>query len=105
MVIDTNNGINPGHSPRGRTTGAGNTTSGAQNQQPARTEPTGGRDNDVSLSPEAQSMSRLQSRVDSLPEVDSEKVESIKQAITEGRFEFDVERIAENMLNQDELLS
>lgn len=59
----------------------------------------------VLLSPEAQTLGKLESRINSLADVDMDKVAEIKRAITEGRFEINAQRIAENMLNQDELLS
>ncbi len=59
----------------------------------------------VVLSAEAQNMSRLEAKVASSPEVNLEKVAAIRQAIAEGRFEFNPERIAENMLKQDDLLA
>ena len=59
----------------------------------------------VMLSPEAQNMSRLEAKVASSADVNLEKVAAIRQAIAEGKFEFNPERIAENMLKQDDLLA
>ena len=58
----------------------------------------------VVLSQEAQNLGRLQSKINSSPEVDLDKVADIRRAIAEGRFEINPERIAENMLNQEDLL-
>jgi negative regulator of flagellin synthesis FlgM len=58
----------------------------------------------VVLSQEAQTLGRLQAKINSSPDVDLEKVAEIRRAIAEGRFEINPERIAENMLNQNELL-
>jgi negative regulator of flagellin synthesis FlgM len=58
----------------------------------------------VVLSQEAQTLGRLQTKINSSPDVDLEKVAEIRRAIAEGRFEINPERIAENMLNQNELL-
>jgi negative regulator of flagellin synthesis FlgM len=58
----------------------------------------------VVLSQEAQTLGRLQSKIDSTPDVNLEKVEVIRRAIAEGRFEINPERIAENMLKQNDLL-
>ncbi len=103
MVIDSNNGIKPGNSGNNASRTAGpnapqagakmGVESGAQTRQ------------EVVLSKEAQSMGRLQDKISSLPEVNSERVAEIRQAISEGRFQINAERIAENMLNQDDLLS
>ena len=58
----------------------------------------------VVLSHEAQTLGRLQSKINSAPDVDLEKVAEIRRAIAEGRFEINADRIAENMLNQNDLL-
>jgi negative regulator of flagellin synthesis FlgM len=58
----------------------------------------------VVLSQEAQTLGRLQSKINSTPDVNLEKVEQIRRAIAEGRFEINPERIAENMLKQNDLL-
>lgn len=58
----------------------------------------------VVLSQEAQTLGRLQSKIDSAPDVNLDKVAEIRRAIAEGRFEINPERIAENMLNQNDLL-
>nr|WP_324260036.1 flagellar biosynthesis anti-sigma factor FlgM [Cellvibrio fontiphilus] len=58
----------------------------------------------VVLSQEAQTLGRLQSKIDSAPDVNLDKVAEIRRAIAEGRFEINADRIAENMLNQNDLL-
>lgn len=59
----------------------------------------------VVFSQEAQNLGRLQAKINGSPDVNLEKVSEIKRAIAEGRFEINAERIAENMLNQDDLLA
>ncbi len=58
----------------------------------------------VVLSEQAQTLGRLQSKIDSAPDVNLDKVAEIRRAIAEGRFEINPERIAENMLQQNDLL-
>lgn len=58
----------------------------------------------VVLSEQAQTLGRLQSKIDSAPDVNLDKVAEIRRAIAEGRFEINPERIAENMINQHDLL-
>ena len=58
----------------------------------------------VVLSQEAQTLGRLQAKINTSSDVDLEKVAEIRRAIAEGRFEINPERIAENMLNQNDLL-
>ncbi|BFM20619.1 flagellar biosynthesis anti-sigma factor FlgM [Gilvimarinus japonicus] len=103
MVIDTSNTVKTNAPNSGRTTGAagnaradktpGNVDSSANNS-----------DDSVALSPEAQNIGRLREAIDNASGVDSERVSAIKQAISEGRFEINPERLAEAMLAQDELL-
>lgn len=58
----------------------------------------------VVLSEQAQTLGRLQGKIDSAPDVNLDKVAEIRRAIAEGRFEINPERIAENLLNQQDLL-
>lgn len=58
----------------------------------------------VVLSQEAQNAGRLQAKINSLPDVNMERVAELRRAIAEGKFEINAERIAENMLNQEQLL-
>lgn len=103
MVIDSNNGIKPGsNSGNSRPGGVAPRDTGAQS--PAGNSPRPASRDSVELSAEAQSMNRLEENLAQLPDVDAERVASLKQAIAEGRFEIDPERIAQNMLNQDDLL-
>lgn len=102
MVIDTNNSINT-TGPRGRSSnGVSNTP--PETTRTGTTEQTGKGKDDVVLSSEAQNLNRLQASISNMPDVDMERVAAIKQAIAEGKFEINAERIAENMLNQETLL-
>ncbi len=102
MVIDTNNINSSGSAPSRKA--APVTTNNAKTQTAATETVAPSSKDNVVLSSEAQNLSRLQAKINSLPDVNLERVASIKQAIAEGRFEFNPERIAENMLRQDELL-
>lgn len=103
MVIDSNNGIKPGNnSSSNRPNTVAPRESNPQSGASSSASPSS-RDS-VELSAEAQSMNRLEENLARLPDVDAERVASLKQAIADGRFEIDAERIAQNMLNQDDLL-
>lgn len=106
MVIDTNNiNSNSASGTRSRTT-APVTPNSTKTPTPAPAEAAASSSKDnVVLSSEAQNMVRLQAKISSLPDVNLDRVAAIKLAIAEGRFEINPERIAENMLKQDELLS
>ena len=105
MVIDTNN-INSGStSSSSRSRNTAPVAPAAPKTQAASAEAVVANSKDnVVLSPEAQNLTRLQTKISSLPDVNLDRVAAIKQAIAEGRFEINPERIAENMLKQDELL-
>lgn len=102
MVIDTNNGINT-NGPRGRSNSVSSTPADNRQATNAPEKPASDKDA-VVLSSEAQNLNRLQSKISSMPDVDMERVNAIKKAIAEGKFEINAERIAENMLNQESLL-
>jgi negative regulator of flagellin synthesis FlgM len=106
MVIDTNN-INSGStSSSSRSRNAAPVAPAAPKTQAASADAvvSNSKDN-VVLSAEAQNLTRLQTKISSLPDVNMDRVAAIRLAIAEGRFEINPERIAENMLKQDELLS
>lgn len=56
----------------------------------------------VSLSQEAHALGRVEQAMKKAPEVDEAKVAAIKQAIAEGSYQVNSERIAERMLAQDD---
>ncbi|TNF38749.1 MAG: flagellar biosynthesis anti-sigma factor FlgM [Gammaproteobacteria bacterium] len=59
----------------------------------------------VSLSEGSLQVRELQQQLENIPEVDAEKVAAIKQAIAQGNYPLDPERIAENLLNLEKALS
>ncbi|MAZ88287.1 MAG: flagellar biosynthesis anti-sigma factor FlgM [Cellvibrionaceae bacterium] len=101
MVIDTNSNINTSSgAPRNRVdsgSGSGQKPSApdVKGEQTAKPE--------VSLSSQAQTLNRLESNIQAADDVDSDRVAAIQKAIADGSFEINAERIAENMLSQDEL--
>ncbi len=103
MVIDTNNINSSGGANRSRSSAPVVAPSAKAPSAPAAKAEPSSKDN-VVLSSEAQNLVRLQTKISNLPDVNMDRVAAIKQAIAEGRFEINPERIAENMLNQDELL-
>ncbi len=59
----------------------------------------------LSLSARAERMQAIESRLAQTPEVDQERVAAIKQAIAEGNYPVNAERMADNMLQLESLLS
>ena len=75
--------------------------SGAESaSRPAATSPAT-RADEVSLTDSAQLMVRLEQVLEALPVVDRERVESIKQAIADGNYAVDAERVAAEVLRME----
>lgn len=105
MVIDPNNRI-----PSASTNGTRNKAASAPERDgsnPSTVSDKGGAANadSVMLSPEAQALKRLEAQINASSDIDLGRVAAIKQAIAEGTFEINVERIAERMLAQDDFFS
>lgn len=104
MVIDFNNPLQTGNAASSRNRAAAATPAADAKAPAAATGDNKAASGNVVLSPEAQRLTRLQDTIGQLPDVNSERVAALKQAIAEGKFEINAERIAENMLKQDDLL-
>ncbi|MEJ2418124.1 MAG: flagellar biosynthesis anti-sigma factor FlgM [Exilibacterium sp.] len=108
MVIDPHNGINPANpgNTRGKATTNGlssDSRPGARGNLDSSVDAAG--QESVSLSREAQTLNRLESAISAAPEVDSDRVEAIKQALTNGSYDIDPGRIAERLLQSDDLMN
>ena len=100
MIINNDNSINlNAKQARGKTPTPANGSEPQANSTPASRS-----GEQVVLSQEAQSASRLQANMGNIPDVNLERVAQLRQAISEGRFEINPERIAENLINQEQLL-
>lgn len=103
MNFNTNNSLDSVSTKSTRSKPASSNVPDAK--APATPAPSNNKTGDqVVLSEQAQTLGRLQSKIDSAPDVNLDKVAEIRRAIAEGRFEINPERIAENMLNQNDLL-
>ena len=58
----------------------------------------------VSLTQQAQDLNSMQSRLSSTSSFNQERVNSLRRAISEGRYSVDAERLAQNMHNFEEEL-
>ncbi len=58
----------------------------------------------VSLTPEAKQLRDLEAKVASMPEVDSNRVNQIKQQLANGSFEVNPARIADKMMSLERAL-
>lgn len=102
MIIDPSNNLKSSNALTGRTAPGATTSKDASKDSASAPE---GRTDNVVLSSEAQNLSRLQEKIASAPEVNTERIAEIKQAITEGRFSINPERLAEAMLKYDDLVA
>jgi negative regulator of flagellin synthesis FlgM len=62
-------------------------------------------DGGVSLSPEAQRIERLESKIQSSDGINTAKVAELKQKIDDGTYHIDSQSIAASILDQEKLLS
>lgn len=103
MNFDTNNTIG-GSAPKGTR----RTASPAESAQPSTADVAKSgvkaSADQVQLSQEAKKLGQLQAKIDASPDVNLEKVNEIRRAIAEGKFHVNPERIADALLNQEELL-
>lgn len=59
----------------------------------------------VSITSQAQQVQGAQSNLSNLPEIDMQKVDAIKLAISEGRYKVDPEKLASNIATFEQALS
>jgi len=58
----------------------------------------------VSLTQQAQDLNKMQNKLSSSSSFNQERVNSLKKAISEGKYSVDAEKLAQNMLNFEEEL-
>ncbi|WP_439134124.1 flagellar biosynthesis anti-sigma factor FlgM [Pseudomaricurvus sp.] len=102
MVIDSNsnNILSSSGNAKGRVDGNASSKNNAAESQAQNTPKP-----EVSLSSQAQQLSQLESKIQATPDVDTQRVADIKQAIADGTYEINPDRIAESMLAQDNFFS
>ena len=104
MVIDFNSPNGPNGAGRsnqiGSTSGKREATLDNTDKAPAGTaQEAASERSSVSLSQQAQQLQAIEERLRELPEVDSERVNQIKQAIADGSYQTDSSRIADKLLS------
>ena len=100
MVIDFNPGTNGASRSSQSSATAGKREVTAE--RPASTQNTAqpaAADAKVQLSDKAQQLQAIEERLRELPEVDSARVERIRQAIADGSYQPDSRRIADKLIN------
>jgi negative regulator of flagellin synthesis FlgM len=89
-------------STRARTGEQGNATKTGGNATASQSPSNKG--DTVKLSTAAQTLQNVEKQLANTPDVDSERVERLKQEIESGNYQINAESIAEKMLNFDNLL-
>ena len=103
MVIDFSR-LNSTASPAtGRTTGAGHEKASAVKSEGQAPQPNAARSDSVELSPQAQQLKSLTDNLRDQPEVDSDRVARLKQAIADGSYQVDTQRLASKLVNFESL--
>jgi negative regulator of flagellin synthesis FlgM len=100
MVIDFNR-LNSGNAVSG-TTRTGSTKETSKTEAPVATgtlEKTGSTGESVKLSSEAQQLQKITDKLGDLPTVNSARVAELKQAIADGSYKVDSNRVASKLLN------
>ena len=102
MIIDSNSGVySSGSGAKAKSSGA--TAAGKDSAPSKATSSPQAEGRNVSLSNEAHTLNRLEAQINASPDIDASRVAELKQAIADGTFEVNAERIAEKMLGQDDL--
>ncbi|GAB1266401.1 flagellar biosynthesis anti-sigma factor FlgM [Aurantivibrio infirmus] len=104
MNIDPNNRVPAAGSDNPRNKAASQIDARSSQQSKVKTESNAAEQDKVDLSPEAQTLKSLEARIRASADIDGSRVAEIKRAIANGSFEINVERIAERLLQQEELL-
>jgi negative regulator of flagellin synthesis FlgM len=103
MAIDINK-LNTATRTRVHTDAATKNTAQA-NEAKAATAGTVHKHDSVVITSQAQQLQGVQSKMASLPEIDQKKVAEIKQAIAEGRYKIDPEKLAANIASFEQELN
>ena len=103
MVIDFNRPNSPLNAPNGRSGVQGNERTAGTQQGPASEAPKtdsviSNTSDTVQLSPEAQRLQHAADKLNEQPAVDQERVEKLKQAIADGSYQVDSQRVASKLL-------
>lgn len=108
MAIDLNNlkGVNPNQNNVSQNRGTASAPKADAEGVRSQGGGEGGSDGDdsVQLSPEVQALQAVEARVQNVPEVDTERVEAIRNAIEDGSFEINNDRLASRLVSLERLL-
>lgn len=101
MIINSSN-VNSSTTASTKAGSSAENNSAGKASAPAK--PVGSEKDSVSLSVQAQTLGRLEAKAAEAPDVDQAKVDAVKVAISEGRYQVNSRTVAEQILAQDNLL-
>jgi len=84
----------------GKADGSQMKQTGAADTAAARPQPSQGED--VRLSRQAKDLKQLEQQLGDYPDMDDERIEKIRQALADGSYKIDAEKLAQKMLEMDE---
>lgn len=102
MVIDINSiGPSPNSNQRAKDASSGTVSKQGDTSAQPQAAPAHGRGDNVSFSDKAKGLQELESSIKSEPEVNKEKVASIKAALDDGSYSINADKVAQKMLDFD----
>jgi negative regulator of flagellin synthesis FlgM len=102
MTININNlGVNNNTLSNNRASESNRNQLGESATRPADLAADKAPTDNVELSPQALSLTSLEARINAAPDVDTARVESIRQSIENGSYSIDANDIADKLLNSD----
>lgn len=93
MAINFNNGIGPGQNGTNGAKSKDNVTPLTRDVAGSN-QSTSGKEDSVKLSSQVQSLQSLEAQIKKMPDVDQERVDTIKSAIANGEYTINYERLA-----------
>jgi negative regulator of flagellin synthesis FlgM len=103
MSVDFN-GIGPGQVNNQRPSAdkaSGSDAPKQAGQEQARTQATNARGENVNLSSQAKDLKQLEQKLGEFPEMDDDRIEQIRNALADGSYRIDAEKLAQKMLEMD----
>jgi len=103
--IDGNNGIKPGRVGEDPRSPRNEATTGTPTAPPQPAAASSSAESDaVTLTRTATELLELRQQLDALPDVDMQRVEAIRQALSDGSYTIDTARIVDNLIQAERVL-
>ncbi|WP_426417617.1 flagellar biosynthesis anti-sigma factor FlgM [Aestuariirhabdus sp. LZHN29] len=107
MAININNNLlNPAGARTNETRDRQSGTVGAgQEGQNSVSQPAASRTDSVNLSAEGKSLRQVEEKLSAQPDIDQDRVASIKQALEDGSYQIDARKLADNLFSMETQLN